>query len=173
MAESVHRDQFVLKGATLFDLWHDAVHRATRDVDLLGKGEPAVDRMQAAFRELGMLDVEPEGLQFLDASVRAKRIRGGQAYGGVRVRLVADLGGARIAVQVDIGFGDAVTPVVPVGGAHGMEQQRHLQSFDIDPLQMLIAWALGHGMNEAAAILRRMIAKARHESWDDDSPRIF
>lgn len=110
LAESTHRDQFVLKGATLFELWHDAVHRATRDVDLLGMGEPAVDRMQGTFQELCVLDVEPDGLQFLGESVRAERIRDGQAYGGVRVRLAADLYGARIAIQVDIGFGDAVTP---------------------------------------------------------------
>lgn len=112
LAESAYRDQFVLKGATLFELWHDAVPRATRDVDLLGSGEPAVERMQATFRELCALDVEPDGLQFLDGSVRAERIRDGQAYGGVRVRLAADLDGARIATQVDIGFGDAVTPGV-------------------------------------------------------------
>ena len=112
LAESGHRDQFVLKGATLFELWHGAVHRATRDVDLLGSGEPAVERMQATFRELCVLAVEPDGLQFLDESVRAERIRDRQAHGGVRVRLDADLDGARIAIQVDIGFGDAVTPGV-------------------------------------------------------------
>ena len=112
LAESTHRDQFVLKGATLFELWHDAVHRATRDVDLLGMGEPAVDRMQKTFQELCKVDVESDGLDFLDESARAERIRDGQAYGGVRVRLVADLDGARIPVQVDIGFGDAVTPGV-------------------------------------------------------------
>lgn len=112
LAESAHRDQFILKGATLFELWHDAVHRATRDVDLLGFGEPAVERMQATFRDLCALDVEPDGLEFLDESVRAERIRDRQAYGGVRVRLAADLDGARIAIQVDIGFGDTVTPGV-------------------------------------------------------------
>ncbi len=110
LAESIHRDQFVLKGATLFELWHDAVHRATRDVDLLGFGEPAVARMQQTFQELCTLDVESDGLKFIDASVRAERIRDSQAYGGVRVRLAADLDGARITIQVDIGFGDAVTP---------------------------------------------------------------
>ena len=112
LAESAHRDQFVLKGATLFELWHDAVHRATRDVDLLGFGEPALERMRAIFRELCIVDVEPDGLCFLETSVRAERIRDGQEYGGVRVRLAADLDGARITLQVDIGFGDAVTPGV-------------------------------------------------------------
>ena len=112
LAESAHRDEFVLKGATLFELWHDAVYRATRDVDLLGFGEPAVERVQAVFRELCAVDVEPDGLRFLEGSVRAERIRDAQEYGGVRVRLTADLDGARIALQVDIGFGDIVTPGV-------------------------------------------------------------
>ena len=112
LAESGHRDQLVLKGATLFELWHEAVHRATRDVDLLGFGEPSVERMQAVFRELCTVDVEPDGLRFLERSVPAEPIRDGQAYGGVRVRLGADLDGARIALQVDIGFGDVVTPGV-------------------------------------------------------------
>ena len=102
----------MLKGATLFELWHEAVHRATRDVDLLGFGEPTVERMQAVFRELCAVDVEPDGLRFLERSVRAEPIRDGQAYGGLRVRLGADLDGARIALQVDIGFGDVVTPGV-------------------------------------------------------------
>ena len=50
LAESAHRDQFVLKGATLFELRHGAVHRTTRDVDLLGFGEPDAERLQATFR---------------------------------------------------------------------------------------------------------------------------
>ena len=102
----------MLKGATLFELWHDAVHRATRDVDLLGFGEPAVERMQAVFRELCTVDVEPDGFASSSRRCKAEPIRDGQAYGGVRVRLGADLDGARIALQVDIGFGDVVTPGV-------------------------------------------------------------
>ena len=37
-------------------------------------------------------------------------IRKEAGYGGVRIDLQANLDGARIALQVDIGFGDAVTP---------------------------------------------------------------
>jgi hypothetical protein len=39
-------------------------------------------------------------------------IRDDQIYGGVRVRTRAFLGKTRIPIQVDIGFGDAVTPGV-------------------------------------------------------------
>lgn len=73
LAGSAHRDQFVLKGATLFELWHDAVYRATRDMDLLGFGELAVERMRAVFRELCTVDVEPDGLRFLAPASRCRR----------------------------------------------------------------------------------------------------
>ena len=52
LAASRHRDQFVLKGAVLFELWTATAHRATRDVDLLGFGEPAMAPVQAVFRDL-------------------------------------------------------------------------------------------------------------------------
>lgn len=35
---SAHREQFLLKGALLFDLWFDEPHRPTRDADFLGFG---------------------------------------------------------------------------------------------------------------------------------------
>ncbi|MFK0571951.1 nucleotidyl transferase AbiEii/AbiGii toxin family protein [Endozoicomonas sp.] len=35
---SDHADNFLLKGALLFDLWFDIPHRPTRDVDFLGIG---------------------------------------------------------------------------------------------------------------------------------------
>lgn len=103
-------DRFVLKGAMLFALWEGAPHRPTRDVDFLGTGDPSPDAMRAAFREICGTDVEPDGLSFRAESVRAEPIRDRQEYGGVRVTLVATLGTARIPLQIDVGFGDAVTP---------------------------------------------------------------
>jgi len=37
---SSQQDQFLLKGALLFDLWFDVPHRPTHDADLLGFGSP-------------------------------------------------------------------------------------------------------------------------------------
>jgi hypothetical protein len=54
--------------------------------------------------------VEPDGLSFMSSSVRAAQIRDRQEYGGVRVKVTAMLGKARVPLQVDVGFGDAVTP---------------------------------------------------------------
>lgn len=112
LAASTHCDQFVLKGAVLFELWTATAHRATRDVDLLGCGEPAVAPVQAVFDDLCTLKVPPDGMRFLAGSVRAAPIRERQAESGIRVKLTADLDGARISLQVDVGFGDVVTPRV-------------------------------------------------------------
>lgn len=103
-------ERFVLKGAVLFTLWDGAPHRPTRDVDFLGIGDPSLDALTAAFREICEAEVEPDGLLFRSDIVRAEPIRDRQEYGGARVTLVAMLGAARIPIQVDVGFGDAVTP---------------------------------------------------------------
>lgn len=110
LSQSTHADKFLLKGAMLFLVWTDAMHRPTRDVDLLGFGAADVDELKALFVELCGLSVEPDGLRFLSESVEAAPIREQASYPGVRVTLEARLENAKIAVQVDIGFGDAVTP---------------------------------------------------------------
>lgn len=110
MSSSPYRDHFVLKGAMLFELWGETPHRATRDIDLLGVGEATIAHLVEVFSTICNADVEPDGMTFMADSVEGSMIREDQEYEGVRLRLLADLAGARIAVQVDIGFGDAVTP---------------------------------------------------------------
>ena len=102
--------KFVLKGAVLFYVWEGEIPRPTQDVDLLGFGDSSPGAVADLFRAVCNAEVEPDGLTFLAAKVKAARIRGRQEYGGVRVRLTAMLGRARIPLQVDVGFGDAVTP---------------------------------------------------------------
>jgi hypothetical protein len=110
LSVSPYADRFILKGASLFSLWFDEPHRRTRDMDLLGKDEPDPARFAALFQDLCDLSVEDDGLRFLPESVQAGRIREENEFGGVRVTLTAALETARIALQVDIGFGDAAVP---------------------------------------------------------------
>ncbi|MEX2467014.1 MAG: nucleotidyl transferase AbiEii/AbiGii toxin family protein [Gemmatimonadota bacterium] len=106
---SPHSDRFILKGATLFRLWTPNDRRATWDLDLLGRGPSQISEVVSAIRDL--CDVEaPDGIVFDPDTVRGEGIRDPNQYGGVRVRLEARLAGARIPVQVDVGFGDAVVP---------------------------------------------------------------
>jgi hypothetical protein len=104
----------VLKGALLFLLWSESLYRPTRDVDLLGIGESAVDELANAFRDVCRTAGADDGLVFDADSVEGTTIREDQTYEGVRITLLAFLGAARIPMQIDIGFGDAVTPQAEV-----------------------------------------------------------
>src|SRR5205085_11881243 len=110
LSTSDYRERFVLKGALLCSYWAGAPHRPTRDLDLLGRGEPDVALLDDGFRDLCRVEAEPDGLTFLEESVRGEKIKEEEEYEGVRLRLTATLGNARIPLQVDVGFGDAVVP---------------------------------------------------------------
>jgi predicted nucleotidyltransferase component of viral defense system len=107
---SSYANNFVLKGALLFQLWSDQKHRQTRDVDLLGYGSNDIDQIEQVFRDICGSPLENDGLIFQENTVRGEEIRGGQEYGGVRVSFTAKLGKAKAYLQFDIGFGDVVTP---------------------------------------------------------------
>jgi hypothetical protein len=109
LSTSAHSDRFVLKGALLFTLWYDLPHRATRDADLLGFGPSDTGSMAGVFRDIASVAAD-DGIVFDPASVRVGVIRKDAGYGGVRVTLNGKLANARCVAQVDVGFGDAVTP---------------------------------------------------------------
>ena len=109
LSVSPHAPGFLLKGALLFSLWYDHPHRPTRDADLLGFGPSDIGSVVAAFVQICQVEVD-DGIVFDPASVKGSEIRKDAGYGGVRVDIQARLDGARIALQVDVGFGDAVTP---------------------------------------------------------------
>lgn len=108
---SPHRERFVLKGAMLLTTWFDEPHRATRDVDLLGFGDPAHEALLGTFREVVAIETD-DGVVFDLEGLAIEAIREEVEYGGSRLRTTAALAGARIPITVDIGFGDAVEPGV-------------------------------------------------------------
>ncbi len=109
LSVSEHASNFLLKGALLFTFWYDIAHRPTRDADLLGYGPDDVDTAVRTFRDICLTPAE-DGVVFDPDTVKGTIIRKEAGYGGVRIDMQATLDGARIALQVDIGFGDAVTP---------------------------------------------------------------
>ena len=95
LSKSYHADSFLLKGAMLFVAWEGLPHRVTRDVDLLGLGEPSVDRVADMMRDIALQPVEDDGIKFDIASVEAEEIRTAQDYGGVRVGMRSRCGRSR------------------------------------------------------------------------------
>ena len=109
LSQSEHADRFLLKGALLFTLWYDMPHRPTRDADLLGFGPSDLDSIAQPFRDIASVDVD-DGMVFDPASVTAEEIRKEAGYAGARVLISGEIARARCKTQIDIGFGDAVTP---------------------------------------------------------------
>ena len=109
LSVSAHADKFLLKGALLFALWYDMPHRPTRDADLLGFGASDLESIKQMFRDIANVPVE-DGIRFDSLSVTVEEIRKSAGYAGARVVIAADVAKARCKTQIDIGFGDAVTP---------------------------------------------------------------
>lgn len=108
---SEYHNQFVLKGAWLFVVWNNILHRPTRDLDLLGYGANDQQSLLTLFKAVVTIDVEQEdGLVFDASSFSAEPIKKDGDYQGMRIQGKAILDSAIIPLQVDIGFGDAVTP---------------------------------------------------------------
>lgn len=109
LSQSPHADRFLLKGALLFTLWYDMPHRSTRDADLLGFGPSDLQSIGETFRDIASIKVD-DGITFDPESVNAEEIRKDAGYAGARVVITGELARARCKTQIDIGFGDAVTP---------------------------------------------------------------
>ena len=107
---SDQRERFVLKGAMLFAIWHDNPFRPTRDLDLLGHGDPVPASVADRIRSICSVEAPDDGVVFGIAGVEAAPIRGEDEYPGVRVRTGATIAGGRLPIQIDIGFGDVITP---------------------------------------------------------------
>ena len=110
ISQSPHKNMFVLKGALLFELWTERIHRPTRDADFLSQGDNSLERFQKIFQEICAMTVHDDGLRFDPASVKVDRIKEDQDYEGIRVTFLGYLEASRLPVQIDIGFGDAITP---------------------------------------------------------------
>lgn len=109
LSQSEHADHFLLKGALLFTLWYDMPHRTTRDADLLGFGASDLESVAQTFRDIASVAVD-DGIVFDPDSVAAEEIRKDAGYAGARIFISGELARARCKTQIDIGFGDAVTP---------------------------------------------------------------
>ncbi|AMV15238.1 TPA: nucleotidyl transferase AbiEii/AbiGii toxin family protein [Legionella pneumophila] len=109
IGESEYSNQFLLKGALLFNLWYDMPHRPTKDIDLLGFGDNDMAYIKQTFSKICSISAD-DGISFLSESVTVNTIKKDGGYTGARVELFGELAKAKIKIQIDIGYGDAVTP---------------------------------------------------------------
>jgi len=110
LSQSSYKQQFILKGATLFRIWSGEPHRATKDLDLLGHGSHEIADLQNIFQDICNISCAEDGIVFKPETVTGEKIKENQEYEGVRIKLTGQLASTIIQIQIDIGFGDAVTP---------------------------------------------------------------
>ena len=157
---SPHADRFVLKGASLFLVWKGQNYRVTKDVDLLGYGLADAEHVTGIFKELCQVATgDVDGIEFIPETVRAVPIREEQEHDGIRVTLVGLLHQARIHLQVDIGFGDAVTP--------GPERIKFPTLLDAPPPQLLAYPRYTMFAEKIEAMVRLGLANSRMKDFYD------
>ena len=124
LSRSAYGREFTLKGAMLFHLREMRIpYRPTHDLDLLGTGTFDIARMETVFKSICRVETTEDGLVFPEDLVRGEEIREHDEYLGIRLRLQARMGSARVPLQVDVGFGDAVTP--------GLKREKLLTLLDL------------------------------------------
>ena len=110
LSKSPYADRFILKGALMFLAWSGPASRPTMDIDLLGKIDNSIEKIEMVMKQACNMDVEEDGMIFHEHTVSAAKITEDAEYEGTRVRIKGNLGKARVSLQIDIGFGDVVVP---------------------------------------------------------------
>ena len=110
LGASTARESCLLKGASRLAVWLPDPYRVTRDVDLLASGSSDAGAIRALFTEICAAPCPEDGLRFDRSGLTVDVIRPDEEYAGKRAGFRAYLGTARIRVQVDLAFGDAVAP---------------------------------------------------------------
>lgn len=110
LSVSPHVETFTLKGALLLTAWRAPISRPTMDIDLLGRTDNAVDTIVTLMREISQWAVSDDGIVFEPTSFAGEAIREDADYAGVRATFIGRVNSARVHMQIDIGFGDVMTP---------------------------------------------------------------
>ena len=110
LAKSPYPDRFVLKGALLLTAWRAPQSRPTMDIDLEGQVNNQLDHIKEVVGAVCEVEVEPDGIAFNRTSIEVSRTKAEADCEGVRVQFHATLARARIPMQLDIGFGEVITP---------------------------------------------------------------
>ena len=114
LSVSDYSKQLILKGGAFIYAMQGIKSRPTIDVDLLGTQiSNDIDELCEVFREICTVQSEDE-VVFNQESVVGELITQQDKYNGVRLYIDATFHTIRQRLQIDVGFGDIVFPVVQV-----------------------------------------------------------
>src|SRR5665213_2066668 len=106
---SKHKDKFILKGALLFLAYNMSRLRPTKDMDFLSlQASQDKEKLRGFFEEILTITAE-DGVDFKSKTLRIENIiEEDDPYSPFRIKIEAELAGARKILQVDVGFGDII-----------------------------------------------------------------
>ncbi|MCQ2394296.1 MAG: nucleotidyl transferase AbiEii/AbiGii toxin family protein [Kiritimatiellae bacterium] len=110
LGKSDYSERFILKGASAFSIWMGPFCRVTRDADMESFGDSSPDAVIGAFKSICTVSCPEDAVEFDLDSFTSEDIKEDDKYPGLRVSFTAYIGGARVAMQIDVGFGDSVYP---------------------------------------------------------------
>ncbi len=109
-SRSKYADKFILKGALMFTVWQVPERRTTLDIDFSARCDNQIATIEKVIRDVCKVAVTPDGLVFNSEKVKGQKIKEDADYEGVRVKFRGFLERSRIAMQIDVGFGDVIYP---------------------------------------------------------------
>jgi hypothetical protein len=110
LQNSGYSSQFVLKGAFLLMQWTGEYRRSTKDIDMLVYEDNSEELIRTMITAICSVEFEQDGMIYDTSEMTIEDIRDDEEYRGLRAKFTAFLGNARIPLQIDMGFGDAVVP---------------------------------------------------------------
>ena len=109
LSDSVHRENFMLKGGMLLTYSLGVQNRATQDIDFLVKGCP----LESVKMRKVLAEIIEDGKQsdiWFELKGDVEDIRAEDEYGGLRFHIIGHLANIKIPFSIDIATGDPIYP---------------------------------------------------------------
>lgn len=110
LSVSLYGNSFYLKGGLMLRVWDPMSHRATVDIDFLAKTSNSMENLQKIIVDICSVEVVPDGMTFISTSLRLSKAQSAAEYHGLNASFSAELFTARLPMQIDVGFSDAILP---------------------------------------------------------------
>lgn len=108
---SSYKSHFCLKGGALLYAFEKESSRPTLDIDLLGlKINNDLLHFRQVFADICQIEDETDAVVFNLNTIKTSSINKIDKYAGVRIKIETALGNIKQNLQIDVGFGDIITP---------------------------------------------------------------
>lgn len=144
-ASPLGREHFILKGGLL--LAQFGARRMTRDIDILGRAFPGKEaEIIRRIAAIAATEVD-DGAVFDSATLRTVPIREEDEYHGLRLSMAASIARARLKLQLDVSFGDPITP-----GPQTIDYPQHLTTESFQLLGYPLATVIAEKLSTAISL---------------------